>query len=348
VFITIAAHVAAMAPASHIGAAHPVQMGPAPGQTPDQDQETGADQDATMEEKIVNDTVAWVRSLAELRGRNAEWAVRSVTESASVPSSEALELGVIDFVAENLAELLSLIDRRTIELEAETVTLQTDGAEIMYVDMWWGEELLSVISNPNIAFILLMLGFYGLLFEFYSPGWGISGTLGAICIVLAFFGLAVLPVNIAGLALILLAIGLFVAEVFFTSFGILTVGGAVCLILGGIMLIDSPIPVMRISLSVLIPVAVATALVAFFLLSRIISSMGTRIRTGSEGLVDETGVVSETFSPEGAEFAGQIRIHGEIWKARSVAPVEKGDRVRVVSRDNLTLYVTTQGGPTAN
>ncbi len=344
VFITLASHVAAMAPATHIGAAHPVQMGGAPGQPPDQEPASDSPTPTTMEEKILNDTVAWVRSIAALRGRNEDWAEKSVTESVSIPSTEALEINVIDLLADDINDLLRRLDGREVELESGTVILETEGVDVIRFEMWWGEMLLSVLSNPNIAFLLLMLGFYGLMFEFYSPGWGISGTLGAICIILAFFGLAVLPINYAGLALIFLGIGMFVAEAFFTSFGILTVGGAVCLILGAIMLVDSPFPVMRISLSVVVPVAIASAVIAFFLVSRVVKAHRTRVQTGEEGLLEETGVVFESFLEKEGQYAGVVQIHGEIWQAVCMRPLKKGDHVDILSRTNLTLNVRKSAG----
>lgn len=344
VFITLASHVAAMAPATHIGAAHPVQMGGAPGQPPDQEPASDSPTPSTMDEKILNDTVAWVRSIAVLRGRNEEWAEKSVTESVSIPSTEALELNVIDVLADDISDLLRQIDGWEVELESGTVILETVDVEVVRIEMWWGEMLLSVISNPNIAFLLLMLGFYGLLFEFYSPGWGISGTLGAICIILAFFGLAVLPINYAGLALIFLGIGLFVAEAFFTSFGILTVGGAVCLILGGIMLVDTPVPIMRISWSVVVPVAIASAAIAFFLVSRVVKTHRTRVQTGEEGLLEEIGVVFEPFKEKEGQYAGVVQIHGEIWQAVCTRPLRSGDEVNILSRTNLTLNVRKSTG----
>ena len=344
VFITLASHVAAMAPATHIGAAHPVQVGGAPGQPPDQDPAADSPTPTTMEEKILNDTVAWVRSIAALRGRNEEWAEKSVTESVSIPNTEALELNVIDLLADDISDLLGQLDGWEVELESGTVVLETVDVEVVRFEMWWGEMLLSVLSNPNIAFLLLMLGFYGLMFEFYSPGWGISGTLGAICIILAFFGLAVLPINYAGLALIFLGIGLFIAEAFFTSFGILTVGGAVCLILGGIMLVDSPVPIMRISLSVVVPVAIASAVIAFFLVSRVLKVHRTRVQTGEEGLLEEIGVVFESFQEKEGQYAGVVQIHGEIWQAVCTHPLRNGDEVDVLSRTNLTLNVRKSTG----
>lgn len=340
VFITLASHIAAMAPATHIGAAHPVQMGGAPGQpAPDQEKDSGSGD--TMEEKVVNDARAWARTLAELRHRNADWAAAAVTESQSIPSSEALELNVIDYVVADLPELLEVIDGREIETESGTVTLHSRGAAVVPVDMWWGERILSLLSDPNLAFLLLMLGFYGILFEFYTPGWGVAGTAGIICLVLAFFGLAVLPVSYAGLVLIFLAVGLFVAEAFFPSFGMLTVGGGVCLILGGIMLIDSPVSVMRVSLSVVIPVAIGSAGVAFFLASRALQSFRIPVQTGAEGMVGETGTATLDFIEQNGSYAGTVLVHGEIWRANSDHQIAESERVRIKTCEGLTLTVAS-------
>jgi membrane-bound serine protease (ClpP class) len=205
--------------------------------------------------------------------------------------------------------------------------------------MRWGERVLSVLSNPNLAFFLLMFGFYGILFEFYSPGWGISGTLGAVCLVLAFFGLAVLPINYAGLILIVLAVGLFVAEAFFTSFGMLTIGGAVCLILGAIMLVDTPMPMLRVSLSVVVPFAIASAILALFLGSRVVGTLRTRVLTGAEGMLGETAVVEGTFEKRLDRYEGVVGVHGELWRAQSAQPLADGAEVHVVSRKDLTLTV---------
>ena len=347
VFITLSAHVAAMAPATHIGAAHPVQIGQAPGRPSEQEPGEPTSGRDVMEDKIVNDASAWAESLAELRGRNAEWAVAAVRESVSVPSSEALTLNIIDFVADNLPDLLSILDGMEVDLETGPTTLHTEGAVVRTLDMWWGERILSVLSNPNIAFLLMMFGFYGIFFELYTPGWGIAGTIGAICLILAFYGLAVLPINYAGLVLIFLALGLFVAEAFFTSFGMLTIGGAICLILGGIMLVDSEVPVMNVSLSVLIPVAVATGIIAFFLAGRVLMAQRSKVQTGVEAMVGRTAIADEAFSRQGAGYEGVVLCHGELWRAVCDRPVEQGDNVRITQCGDLTLFVShsTASGP---
>lgn len=339
VFITMASHVAAMAPATHIGAAHPVQVGGG-GPSPSGDEESSQSGQSPMDEKVLNDATAWVRSLAELRGRNAEWAVSSVTESKSIPSTEALDLNVIDILATDYDDLLAQMDGRLVVIEGDTLELHTAGAPLSEIEMWWGERVLSVVSDPNIAFLLLMLGFYGLLFEFYTPGWGVPGTLGAICLILAFFGLAVLPINYAGLLLIFLAIGMFVAEAFITSFGLLTLGGVVCLIFGGIMLVDTPVPVLQVSLKVLIPVAIGTGIVAFFLVGRAVSSFSLKVQTGTEAMAGEIGFAAGDFEAYEDLYKGTMQVHGELWRALSEEPVNAGAQLQVDRCDGLTLYVS--------
>ncbi len=341
-FITLAAHVAVMAPGTHIGAAHPVQLGGLPGSPSEQPaSDTTAARDAgVMEEKILNDAVAWVRSLADLRGRNADWAELAVTESRSISETEALEINVVDLVAADVRELLEAAHGREVELPYGTDTLNTRNAVIRSAEMWWGEKLLGVISNPNIAFLLIIFGFYGILFELYSPGWGVGGTVGIICLLAGFFALAILPVNYTGLALIILALAMFVAEVFVTSFGALTFGGVICLILGGVMLIDSPLQIMRISLAVLVPVAVATGAITFFLLGRVVAAHRKRVLTGVEGMVGLTAIADGDFVAWEGRFSGFVRVHGELWKAICDGPVRAEQPVRVTSVDSLTLNVS--------
>jgi len=240
-----------------------------------------------------------------------------------------------------------------VQTQTGSVSLRTANAPIQAVEMWWGEKVLSILSDPNLAFLLLMLGFYGILFEFYTPGWGIAGTTGAICLVLAFFGLAVLPINYAGLVLIIISVGLFVAEAFFPSFGMLTVGGAVCLILGGIMLVDSPIPVMRVSMAVVVPVAIGSGIVAFFLAGRAFQSFSLPIQTGAEAMVGKRGRASGDFAERDGQFEGTVLVHGELWRAESSQAIVDEQTVIVEVCIGLTLIVkgsTGSGtsGPAAN
>jgi membrane-bound serine protease (ClpP class) len=345
-FIVLASHIAAMAPGTHIGAAHPVLL-PALSESPQKGSPpTDKDSDddsptpgSVMEIKSVNDTKAWARSLAELRGRNADWAALAVTDSDAIVAHEAMEQGVVEIIAADLEDLLSQIDGRTVELPQGSVRIATARARVRTVEMWWGESFLSTLSNPNVAFLLLMLGFYGILFEFYTPGWGISGTLGIVCLVLSFFALAVLPVSYAGLALIVLALGLFVAEAFVTSFGALTLGGCLCLILGGLMLVESPAGFMRVSWSVVLPIAVATALITVFLVSRIVRVHRSRVQTGSESLRGTRVIVKDGFDADKGRYRGMIFVHGEYWQAVSSQPVSAGARVEIRELQGLTMHV---------
>lgn len=348
VFITMSGHVAAMAPGTTIGAAHPVQIGGLPGSPPQQPErqtepqkegETQPRATTPMEDKIVNDTVAWARALAELRGRNADWAARAVKESISAPASEALKENAVDLIAENENDLFAKIEGREISLIGSRLNLRVAGAEVRAQEMWWGERVLSLLANPTIAFLLLIFGFYGILFELYTPGWGVGGTVGIICLVLGFFALSVLPINYVGLVLIVIALALFVAEAFVPSFGFLTIGGVICLILGGVMLVDSPVGFMRISLWMLIPVALATAAITVFLVGSILKSHRAPLQTGSEKLVEASVIADEDFTGDDALYRGLVRTHGELWKAVSDVPVKKGDPLEVIDRDGLTLHV---------
>ena len=356
-FITLSGHVAAMAPGTRIGAAHPVQFGGLPiAPSPSSDRPTGDEKTGDektgekttsrlpMEQKIVNDTEAWARGLAQRRGRNAEdWAAKAVTESRVLLAAEAVDQGVVDLEAADLDELLEKLDGREVAVGQTTVLLRTAKTQVRTLEMWWGEQFLAVISNPNVVMLLLMFGVYGILFELYSPGWGVAGTLGVVSLLLAFFGLSVLPVNYVGLALIIVALAMFVAEVTVTSFGALTVGGIICLILGGMMLVDSPTGFLRVSLSVLVPVAVATGLITVFLLSRIVKSQRGRVQTGGEALLGREAVAQEKFLPDSTGFHGQVFVHGELWRAHSATPVSSGQAVRIKGREGLTLEVEVNG-----
>lgn len=343
VFITMAAHIAAMTPGTNIGAAHPVQIGGFP--TGPQSPDTSGKKEkpsAPMEDKIVNDTVAWVESLAQLRGRNAEWAARTVRESISASAAEALRDKAIDVVADSETSLLAQLDRRKVAMPSGEVTLEMTGVVIQDFPMWWGERVLTALANPTLAFLLLMFGFYGIIFELNSPGWGVGGTVGIICLILGFFALAVLPVNYVGLALMGIALALFVSEAFVPSHGLLTVGGIVCLFLGGIMLVDSPSGFERVSLSVLIPVCLATALISAFLISRIVVAFRRPTQTGGEAMVGSVAVADGGFVESGQGFTGLVRVHGEFWRAVSGQPVGAGDMVSIDRRDGLTLHVSPQ------
>jgi membrane-bound serine protease (ClpP class) len=345
-FVLLAGHVAAMAPGTHLGAAHPVAVGglpispepPGPG-GPSPGGPTPTTSPSAMDAKIVNDTVAWARALAQLRGRNPEWAARAVSESLTATASEAHAAGVIDLTPASVDELMSQLDGREVVLEHGRAHLHTAGAQIRPVEMWWGERLLGVIANPNVAFLLLVLGFYAIIFELYTTTWGVAGTVGVLAIILAFFGLAILPVNYVGLILILVALGLFVAEAFVTSHGLVALAGAACLVLGGLMLVESPAGFTRVSLGVLIPVAAASAAITSFLVAGVVRAHRRRPVTGSEGMVREFALAQDEFRAADGEYAGCVLVHGELWNAVSERPVHAGERLEVQARDGLKLRV---------
>ncbi len=322
VFITLAAHVAVMAPGTNIGAAHPVNM------------QGGTD--TTMAEKMTNDAAAFVRTIAEKRKRNVEWAEAAVRKSVSITSTEAAEHKVIDFVAANEQELLQLLDGKIIEVGNKNITLQTRSVKVDRYEMSFIEKLLNILSDPNIAYILLMLGLYGLLFELYNPGAIFPGVIGVISLILAFYSLHTLPVNYAGLALIIFAIILFVLEIKVVSHGLLSIGGIVCLLLGSMMLIrEDAGEVARISLSVIISTVGVTTLFFLFVIGLGLKAQRAKPVIGSEALLRETGTSLETLDPMGTVF-----VHGEIWAAESVSGIiRKGERIRVVDRQNFKLLV---------
>lgn len=330
-FITLAADVAAMAPGTHIGAAHPVSVGGLPG-GPSQPGEDGGQ--SVLEEKILNDTLAWARSLAELRGRNSEAAALAVSESRSFTESEALSEGLVDFVAQDLEELLARLD--------------SEGAVVRTLEMGWDQGFLAALANPNLAFVLLLVGVYAIIFEFFSGGIGVAGILGAVCVILAFVGLAMLPLSLGGLALVVVGIGLLVAEAFVTSFGLLTLGGVACLILGGVMLVDSPPGFARVSTAVVVPVSIATGVVTAFLIGRTLRAHRAPVRTGAEALIGEVATAPETFVADGERYRGRVLLHGEYWTALSEAPVAAREEVTLYHRDGLVLWVhPVRSGPSA-
>jgi membrane-bound serine protease (ClpP class) len=322
VFVTMAANIAAMAPGTHIGAAHPVTMG------------GEGKESKTMTEKIVNDTVAFVKNIAKTRGRNVDWAEKAVVKSVSITEEEAVKLNVVDLVASDIPTLLDKIDGRVIKFDGVARTLHTKGVQPQPIQMSWRDRLLDIISNPTIAYILLMLGIYGIFFELSSPGAILPGVVGGIFLILAFYALQMLPVNYAGLALILFAIILFIAEIKVVSHGLLAVGGVISLFLGSMMLFQSPEEYMRVSLSVIIPAVVVSAAFFIFAVTRAINARLKKPTTGMEGLIGEVGIASTPIAPE-----GKVSIHGEFWNAISDKNIEKGERVQVIGVKNLRLEV---------
>ena len=344
-FILYASHIAAMAPGTNVGAATPVQIGgglPAPGGSPpgkDDGKEAAKDGKTPqsgnpMEAKAVNDAVGYIRSLAELRGRNPDWAEKAVREAASLSASAALKQGVIDIEAESIGDLLAQVHGRIVVAAGKRISLDTRGLAIEEIRPDWRTNLLNAITNPNVALILMIVGIYGLIFEFMNPGFFAPGTIGAICLLTGLYALAALPVNYAGLALIILGIGLMIAEVYSASFGTLGVGGAIALALGATILIDTDIPDFRISLPVIGGVAATSLVVALVIARLALSSRGRRIVSGREEMIGAKAVVQDWSAGEGHVFA-----HGESWSAASAAPLRKGQHVRVTALDGLTLEV---------
>jgi membrane-bound serine protease (ClpP class) len=342
-YILYASHIAAMAPATNLGAATPVQLGGFPGTGGDQgDQESKKGEKGkakgnkeSMRAKAINDAKAYIRSLAEKRGRNVKWAEAAVVNAESLPAQEALKIGVIDLIANNTTDLLKKLNGYRVVVAEKEVKLQTEGMGITVYPPGWRFRLLSVISNPNIAYILLMIGIYGLIFEFMNPGFIVPGVAGAICLLLGLYALHVLPVNYTGVALILLGIALMVTEAFVPSFGALGIGGIVAFVIGSLMLIDTEsVPGLEISRSLIATVAVVSA--AFFIL---VVGMAVRARrkkvvSGSEEMIGAEGRALEDFNDEGSVF-----IHSETWRAKTPTPIKKDQPVRVTGREGLLLMV---------
>lgn len=320
-FILMSADVAAMAPGTNTGAAHPVSMG-------------GEDVGETMAKKVEEDAAANIRALARRNGRNVELAQAAVIDSRSYTADEALEGKLIDLIAPSFDKLLEALDGRTVKRGDDVVTLRTRGAVVEEVEMSSLRRALSVIADPNIAMILLTLGGLGLYFELMNPGAILPGVIGGICLILAFFALSVLPVSYAGLALLFLALLLFIAEIKIVSHGVLAIGGTVALVLGALMLFKTPEPAMRVSLSVIVSLALFSLATVGFLMFMALRARQTPVRTGLEGLVHEIGTARSPISPRGKVF-----VHGEIWDAVSDEPVSAGDPVEVVAVRNLTLAV---------
>jgi len=318
VMIAMAADVAAMAPGTNIGAAHPVGAG-------------GQEINKTMTDKVVNDMVAHAKSVAERRGRNAEWVEKAIRESVSVTETEALKENVIDIIADDTQALLRLLDGREV---AGKGTLRTAKASIRILEETIRTKILKTISDPNIAYLLLMLGLAGLYFELSHPGAIFPGVIGGICIILATFALQALPINYAGVLLILLAIVLFVLEMKITSYGMLSIGGIICLSLGSLMMFEADGSGMKLSLSVLIPTIVLVSGFFVAVAGLVFRAHLSQPRTGATGLIGEIGIVKQTISPE-----GKIFVHGELWKARSRESIEIGSKVRVINLENLQLEV---------
>lgn len=343
-YLLYASHVAAMAPATNVGSSTPVSIGspfPSPAEPPAGEDEGGAApaDGSAMERKVINDAVAYIRGLAALRGRNAEWAEQTVREAANLTAAEALESNVIDVVAEDLDALLLALHGRTVELAGASVTLDLSDAEITTVVPGWRHEFLALITNPNVAYLLLMIGLYGLILEFYNPGLGVSGVAGVICLLLGAYALQMLPVNYAGVALIIVGIGLMAAEVMTPTFGVLGVGGIIAFAFGSIILFDSDLPGYRVSVPIIAAVAAASAAVFVFGLGSAMRARRLRVSTGREAMIGASAVALEDFAER-----GRVRAFSENWQARSARPVREGAKLRITSIDGLVLTVEADAG----
>jgi len=321
-FITLAAHVAAMAPGTNIGAAHPVAVG-------------SGEMGKEMAEKVTNDAAAYIKSIAEQRGRNVEWAEKAVRESISASETEALQHKLVDLIAVDLNDLLRQLNGRKVMMAAGERILQSEGAALQHVEMSLRQRLLSMLADPNVAYMLLMLGAAGLFFEISTPGVVLPGVIGGISLLLGLYALQLLPVNYAGLALIVLAIILFIAEVKVTSYGALTIGGIIAMILGSLMLFDAPPPLPGVSLWVVVPSTLLVAAFFIFLVGAALRTLAQRPYSGREGLLQKVGVALMPIDQK----QGKVFVAGERWDAHSEEPIEQGVAVEVVQMDGMTLLV---------
>lgn len=326
VFITLAAHIAAMAPGTNIGAAHPVAL--------------GEKMDKTMAEKVTNDAAAYIKSIAEKRGRNVRWAEDAVRKSISATETEALKERIIDLIAKDINSLLNAIDGRKVQTTLGEKILKTGNATVNREEMGLRLKILALISDPNVAYILMLLGFYGLFFELTNPGAIFPGVIGGICLILAFYAFQTLPVNYAGLLLIILAIILFILEVKIVSHGVLTIGGIISMVIGSLMLFESPGPFIKLSIYLILPAAIATAL--FFTLTIRLALKAHRRKpvTGTEGLLGEEGIARTEITDKG----GTALVHGEIWQAFSDERIERDDKIVVEAVKGLKIKVRKKGG----
>ena len=342
-YMLYASHIAAMAPATNLGAATPVAIGGgAP--TPSREGEDGEEEPGSRTQardagsmKAVNDAVAYIRGLAELRGRNADWAEKAVREAASLTASDALNENVIDLIAEDLDELLAAADGREVKTAGGMVVLQTAGLQVEYIEPDWRNRLLATITNPSIAYLLLIIGLYGLLLEGYNPGAIVPGVVGAICLLVAAYALQLLPVNYVGLALILLGVALIAAETFVPSFGALGFGGIVALVIGSIMLLDTDIPGFGVSTTLIGAIAMFAGGILLATLTLVVKARKRPVVTGQEQILTEVAVAVGDF-----ERDGKVRMHGEVWNATTDKAVSAGQKLRVLAVNGLHLNVTPE------
>ncbi|WP_160285670.1 nodulation protein NfeD [Pseudomonas sp. QL9] len=338
-YILYACHVAAMAPGTNLGAATPINIGGMPGapQEPGDKQKKAASEEDTLKRKQINDASAYIRGLAQLRGRNADWAERAVREAVSLSSGEALKQKVIDLQADDLGALLQAVDGRKVQLAGQSVTLHSAGVGWVERSADWRTRLLAVITDPSVALILMMIGVYGLIFEFANPGLALPGVLGGICLLLGLYALQLLPVNFAGVALILLGLAFMAAEAFLPSYGSLGIGGVVAFVIGGLILLDTDAPGFGIPLGLIVGVATVSALFIFGILGVALKSRRRQVVSGAAGLVGSRATIGEVAGDDA--HAGWVQLQGEQWQVRSTQALHAGQRVRVLARDGLRLDV---------
>lgn len=348
-YLLYASHVAAMAPGTNLGAATPVQLGGLPGTpAPEPGAEKPEKPEDAMGKKQLNDAAAYIRGLAQLRRRNAEWAEQAVREAVSLTAEDALRLGVIEHVARDLDQLLRQLDGQTLEVAGQARRLATRDAPLIHHEPDWRTRLLAVITDPSVALILLMIGFYGLIFEFANPGSGVGGVLGGICLILGLYALQLLPVNYAGMALLLLGVACMAAEAFLPSFGVLGIGGTVAFAVGAVILIDTEVPGFGIPLSLILSLALGSALLIFAVLTMALKARRRALVGGDSELLGS--LVRVAAVQPGNPLAGWVQLQGERWQVFSQTPLVPGQLVRVLARKGPRLDVAAaanrpQGGP---
>jgi len=345
-YILYASQIAAMTPGTNLGAATPVQIGGLPGTAPEPPRPPTTDKNSppepldTLTRKQINDAAAYIRGLAQLRGRNADWAEQAVRESASLSADEALRLKVVDYVANDVADLLKQLDGKSLNVAGQTLKLSTAGATLIDHAPDWRTQLLAVITNPSVALLLIMIGVYGLMFEFMNPGSGVGGVLGGICLLLGLYALQLLPVNYAGVGLILLGLAFMIAEAFLPSFGAIGFGGVVAFVVGAVILMDTDVPGFGIPLTLIIGMALISALLLMTLVGMALKARRRAPVSGDAGLVGSLATVTGLLP--GLPMSGWVQLQGEKWQVRSLSPLRLGQQVRVVARKGVLLDVTVQ------
>jgi len=342
-YILYASHIAAMTPGTNLGAATPVQIGGLPGTAPEPpsppttDKSSARELQDTLTRKQINDAAAYIRGLAQLRGRNADWAEQAVRESLSLSAHEALKLKVVDYVANDVADLLKQLNGKSLNVSGQTLRLSTAGVALIDHAPDWRTQLLAVITNPSVALLLIMLGVYGLIFEFMNPGSSVGGVLGGICLLLGLYALQLLPVNYAGVGLILLGIAFMIAEAFLPSFGVIGFGGVVAFVVGAVILMDTDVPGFGIPLTLIIGMALVSALLLMTLVGMALKARRRALVSGDAGLVGSLATVTGLLP--GLPMSGWVQLQGERWQVQSCSPLHLGQQVRVVGRTGVMLDV---------